>query len=266
MKILDSWNAANTVNTYFEIVVVLDGEGDQYVNNLSYPYKPRSIFLMPASNCHTYHIRKTTRFLVLKLANGSFLKKDFVQFDYAAWCNQLNFILGNYSRKPGELIHNEADKNKIILLLELLLDEYEQQGPYRDQVMQSLVVAVMSIIARNIGQNAFSIPENAGQKIAGIIQYVYQHLVSDEKISVPHLASKFSIAESYFSEYFKRNAGETFQDFTIKSKLKIAEARAIYTKQSVKEIALDLGFSDSSHLNKMMKKYNQRSIAEIRGK
>jgi AraC-like DNA-binding protein len=264
MEILDEWKKTDKINTYFEIVYVLEGEGDQYVNNNCHPYKSGSIFLLPASDCHTYKIKSRTRFLFLKLANGNFLKKDHVQIDYTRWCNQLNFILGNYSRKAGELIENESDKNKIAVLLEILFDEYEKKEDYRHQIMQSIVVAVMSIVARNIGRANMIIPEKAEKKIAGIMQFVHYHLISEEKISMKHLASEFNIAEGYFSEYFKRNAGETFQDFVLKSKLKIAEARALYTTQSVKEIAFELGFTDSSHLNKMMRKYNQRSISEIR--
>lgn len=261
---MDTWVSPDRINSYFEIVCILEGEGEQYVQELSYPYKAGSIFLLPASNCHTYKIRKRTRFVFLKLADRNFLKKDHVLVDYTAWCNQLNFILGNYSRKPGELISNETDKNKVFALMDLLQDEYSKKDPYRNQIMQSSVVAIMSIIARNIGKNNLIIPDHFGKKIAGIIQFVHHNLVSEDKITIKNLAAEFGIADTYFSEYFKRNSGETFQDFVIKSKLKVAEARALYTRQSVKEIAFELGFTDSSHLNKMMKKYSQKSISDIR--
>lgn len=263
-EILDEWKHTDRINTYFEIVCVLDGEGDQYVNKLWKPYSKGDIFLLPASNCHIYQIRKRTQFLFLKLANHNLLKKDHVLIDYTAWCNQLNFILGSYSRKPGDLVKNEPDKNKVISLMQLLYDEYGKNNAYRRQVMQSCVVAVMSIIARNISGGTLMIPESSGKKIAGIMQYVHHHLISDEKITISALAERFSIAESYFSEYFKRNAKETFQDFVLKSKLKIAEARALYTTQSVKEIAFELGFTDGSHLNKMMKKYHFDTVSKIR--
>lgn len=262
---MDVWSASDKINTYFEIVCILNGEGEQFIEHHSYTYKKGSIFLLPASNCHTFKIRKRTRFAFLKLANRNFLKKDHLLVDFTAWCNQLNFILGNYSRKPGELVDNETDKNKVLALVQLLQDEFEKSDLYRHQIMQSSVVAIMSIIARNIGENSLIIPNNSGKKIAGIIQYVHHNLVSDDKISIKALAAEFGIAKTYFSEYFKRNSGETFQDFVIKSKLKVAEARAFYTYQSVKEIAYELGFTDSSHLNKMMKKYNKKSVSDIRG-
>ena len=264
VEILDEWKKTETINTYFQIVCILDGDGEQYVNHQSYAYRPKSIFLLPASDCHTFKIKHRTKFLILKLANGNFLKRDHVQVDYTKWCNQLNFILANYGRKAGELISNENDKHTLIELMTVLMKEYEHKNDYRHQITQSLVVAVMSIVARNIGRTNLTIPENAGKKIAGIMQYVQYHLISDEKISIKSLAGQFSIAEGYFSEYFKRNAGETFQDYVLKSKLRIAEARALYTRQSVKEIAFELGFADSSHLNKMMKKYGKGSISEIR--
>lgn len=261
---LDTWDKWDRRNSFFEIVCILDGEGDQYVNNLRYPYQKGNIFLLPATDCHTYIIRKKTRFLFLKFANRTCMERDHTLVDYTTWCNRLNFIIGNYNRKPGELIRDENDKNKVIALLEVLQDEYGRKGTHGHLIMQSTLVAILSIIARNIEKDSLVIPEMAGKKIAGIIQFVQHNLVSEEKISIKYLASEFHIAETYFSEYFKRNSGETFQDFVLKSKLKIAEARVYYTRQSFKEIAYELGFTDSSHLNKMMKKYHRRTMSEIR--
>lgn len=261
---LDNWEHTNRVNTFFTIVCILEGEGDQYVNNLRYPYKAKSIFLLPSSDCHTYKIRNRTRFMFLKFPTRSCFKRDNALVDYSTWFNRLNFIIGNYGRKPGELIRDEQDRNKVIDLLMILQDEYRQKQLHGDQIMQSMLVSVLGIITRNIEKDIHGIPGAQDRKINQIIRHI-QHNLSDEQIiSVKHLASTFHIAESYFSEYFKRSSGETFQDFVIKSKLKIAEARAIYTLQSIKEIAYDLGFTDSSHLNKMMKKYQHNSLSEIR--
>lgn len=85
-----------------------------------------------------------------------------------------------------------------------------------------------------------------------------------EKLTVSHLSKKFHISENYFSEYFKRNSSEKFQDFLLASRLKIAESRAKFTDVPFQDIAHELGFTDSSHLNKMMKKYSAKGMREIR--
>ena len=85
-----------------------------------------------------------------------------------------------------------------------------------------------------------------------------------DKLSVSYLSEKFHLSETYFSEYFRRNASENFQDYVMKSRLKIAEARARYSDTPFQQVAFELGFTDSSHLNKMMKKHYGKGMREIR--
>lgn len=85
-----------------------------------------------------------------------------------------------------------------------------------------------------------------------------------DKLTVPYLSEKFHISETYFSEYFRRNASERFQDYVLKSRLRIAGSRARYTNAPIQEIALELGFTDSSHLNRMMKKHFGKGMREVR--
>ncbi|RBI91877.1 helix-turn-helix domain-containing protein [Elizabethkingia miricola] len=60
-------------------------------------------------------------------------------------------------------------------------------------------------------------------------------------------------SNQYFSDYFKRNTFKKFQDYVLHTKLRIARSRAKFTNASFQEAASKLGFTDSSHLNKMIK-------------
>ncbi|MGY0036335.1 helix-turn-helix domain-containing protein [Pedobacter sp. NJ-S-72] len=44
----------------------------------------------------------------------------------------------------------------------------------------------------------------------------------------------------------------------------MAESRVIYTATPIKEIAWELGFTDSSHLNRMMKRHYGTGMLQIR--
>jgi len=102
------------------------------------------------------------------------------------------------------------------------------------------------------------------KKIAEILNFIDFNLLEPEKLTVGYLSQKFNISKNYFSEYFKRNTSQKFQDYLICSKLRIAGARAKFTDVSFQEIASELGFTDSSHLNRMMKKYTGKGMRETR--
>lgn len=101
-------------------------------------------------------------------------------------------------------------------------------------------------------------------KFTDLLNFIIFNILDADKLTVPCLFQKFNISQTYFSEYFRRNAWEWFQDYIVSSRLKIAGSRVRYTDIPFQEIALELGFTDSSHLNKMMKKYFGKGMREIR--
>ncbi len=260
----DIWEERRRKNNFFELVFVLDGQGEQCVNGFQYPYKKDSIFLLPSTNCHSYEIKSKTKFLFIRFTTNYFSKNSNTSIDYSAWFNRLHFIIGNYNRFPGELIKNEADAKTLKLLGQIVFNEFQKEDRHANSIIQSSVFSMLELVTRNIVKE---LPNNMGaidSKFSELLNYIQFNLLEEEKITVKFLSNKFNIASTYFSEYFKRNAHESFQDYVLKSKLKIAEAKALYADQSFKEIAHDLGFTDSSHLNKMMRKTFNRSLADVR--
>ena len=263
---MDRWEQRNRRNNFFELVYVLSGKGMQQVNDTRVHYQPGSIFLLPASNCHSYNIAQPTRFLFIRFTANYFSSDNDCVIDFGKWFCRLNFIIGNYTAAAGELIVHSSDKKHIVHLLQLIMEENGNEDVHAKRIMQATMVSVLEIIARNIASQKELHQLYADKRFAGLLLHIQYHLLDEEKISIPFLCNHFHVAASYFSEYFKRNAGENFQDFILRSKLKLAEARALYTDDSFKEIAWNLGFTDSSHLNKMMKRYFQQSMSGIRKK
>lgn len=258
------WEARNRKNNFFELVYILEGNGHQIVNHTQYTYSVDSLFLLPASSCHTYHIGQRTKFLFIRFTANFFVSDSNCVVDYGKWFSSLNFILSNYKREAGEIISCPEDKKKVVLLFQILMEENNHQDTHSRRIMQSIMVAILEIISRNVIKGLLGNREFQDKKFADLLLYIQYNLLDREKINPGYLSGRFHISETYFSEYFKRNAKESFQEYILKSKLKIAETRVLYTDDQLKEIAYDLGFTDSSHLNKMMKKYFSKSMKAIR--
>lgn len=258
------WSERNRKNNFFELVYILRGEGLQSVNYIKRKYTENGIFLLPAAKCHMYIIEKPTLFLFIRFTGSYFMSGDKDQLDYSSWFSRLNFILGNHDRIPGEIINDPEDKKQVRRLLDVVLFEYERKDICSAFIIQNTLVSILGILSRNIQKKVLQGRTFKDRKFIDLWNFISFNILDPEKISVSYLAAKFNIAESYFSEYFQRNAAERFQDFVLKSRLQIAESRAIYTTTPLAEIAWELGFTDSSHLNKMMKKYFGKGMREIR--
>lgn len=261
---LDEWKDRSRKNNFFELVYVLEGKGIQSVNAVAYPYEQNGIFLLPAAKCHKYLITEPTKFLFIRFTGSYFVPGNAGQLDYSEWFSRLNFILGNHNHHPGELLDNPEEKEQVKRLLDVILFEYNHQGICAAFIMRNALVSILGIICRNIQNRVLQGRRFADNKFGDLLNFISFNILDLEKLTVSFLAGKFHIAETYFSEYFKRNTGERFQDYVIKSRLKIAASRARYTDTPFQEIAQEIGFTDSSHLNKMMKKYFGNGMREIR--
>lgn len=258
------WSERNRKNNFFELVYVLQGTGQQSVNYIKRKYTKNGIFLLPAAKCHMYIIEEPTRFLFIRFTGSYFASKGNNQVDYSGWFSRLNFILGNHDRYPGEIISDPEEKSQVKRLLDAVLFEYEKKDTCSAFIIQNTLVSVLAILSRNIQQKVLQGRTFKDSRFVELINFISFNILDPGKVSPAYLAAQFNIAESYFSEYFQRNAGERFQDFVLKARLQIAESRAIYTSAPITEIAWELGFTDSSHLNRMMKKYYGKGMREMR--
>lgn len=258
------WSERNRKNNFFELVYILDGEGQQSVNYIKRDYTQNSIFLLPAAKCHMYIIKKPTLFFFIRFTGSYFLPGNKEQIDYSAWFSRLNFILGNHDREPGEIVDDYDDKQQVKRLLDVVLFEYRRKDTCSAFIIQNTLMSILGILSRNVQRKVLHGRTFTDSKFADLLNFISFNILDPEKITAGYLSHQFNIAESYFSEYFYRNASERFRDFVLKSRLRIAESRAIYTSAPITEIAWELGFTDSSHLNKMMKKHFGKGMREIR--
>ena len=61
------------------------------------------------------------------------------------------------------------------------------------------------------------------------------------------------MSEGHLSRYFKLQSESTIKEYIIRYKLEIAMARLKYSDLTMSEIAIELNFTDQSHLNKAFK-------------
>ncbi|MBV8325323.1 AraC family transcriptional regulator [Chryseobacterium sp.] len=260
----DEWKNRNRKNNYFELVYILNGKGFHRVNDTDYAYEKSGIFLLPAAKCHQYIIEKPTRFLFIRFVGSYFLPDSNSYIDYSNWFSRLNFIMGNHHHLAGELINHPDDKKQLKRLLDVILYEYNQKDICSAFIIQNILVSVLAVICRNIQHRNWGGRTFNDDKFVDLLNFISFNILDPQKLSVKYLSQQFHISETYFSEYFKRNSSERFQDYLLKSKLRIAQSRAKFTDLPIQEIALDLGFTDSSHLNRMMKNHFGKGMREIR--
>jgi AraC-like DNA-binding protein len=260
---LSVWNKRPHQHNFFEIVYVESGAGYQCINQHEFAYEAGNIFLLPPLDCHSFCIGEPSRFYFVRFTDHYFLKND-GPTDYQAWFDQMAYVLANYNKVPGDIIASDRDRSFIINSIRSIHREYLAADRYSDAIITGVVASILSVLARSIERRYVEQANAADSRFGEILRYLNTHIGESERLRAPHLADRFGISTSYFSEYFKKQAGMSLTDYILKSKLRLVETKVLHADLSLKEIAYQLGFTDSSHLAKAFKKAYGMTISEFK--
>ncbi|WP_177735035.1 AraC family transcriptional regulator [Flavobacterium inviolabile] len=238
-------------HSYFELVYVLDGNGMQCINQNNFAYHPGHLFLITPQDCHSFTIDTPTQFFFLRF-NDIYIRSNALQTDNI---KRLEFILQNANHQPGCILKNQTDKSLVRPMVEAIIREYVNRDLYNKEVIQQIINTLIVIVARNIAKYLpEQVTEKSDEKFLAILNYIQQHIYEPEKIRTEVMSAHFGISEGYLGRYFKKHCNETMQSYITNYKISLIEYRLKHSAKRINEIAVELGFTDESHLNKFFKK------------
>ena len=93
------------------------------------------------------------------------------------------------------------------------------------------------------------------ERIDEIYAYIRYNIYDSKKLKIANIARHFHITSSTLSNYFKKETGNSLHNYIILYKLEIVKDRLLNSEFTVSQIAIQLGFTDESHLTRIFKKY-----------
>ncbi|MBW1297788.1 AraC family transcriptional regulator [Aquimarina litoralis] len=239
---------------FFEILFIKEGSGTLVINKHRVEYQENQVFILIPNDEYNFEIEKPTTVSAIKFLNsffGDMLSNEY-EIQRKQWFKKIETILHGADRTSNLDFRSKSDENSIFLLFTVLRNEYNEENLVSEAVLKSTLHSILHIISRNV---SFVYSDIKDSKIQSIINYIHYHIHDSEKLSKKALADQFYMSENYISEYFKNKMGIGLKKYIINYKLKMAETRLKYTNLTVSEIAQELGFTDSSHLDKTFISY-----------
>ncbi|MFN3378884.1 MAG: helix-turn-helix domain-containing protein [Runella zeae] len=246
------WEHPVHKHTYYEIIFILKGFGSHNINGNTYPYEQGDVFLLGPEDFHSFDIASITEFCFIRF-NESYSKTHTSTDKY--WQQIFQSLLFTSTQSRGTIVHNKLEQQKLHQLLEILESEYDNPLATHFEILRdSLMRSILLILARNLSQQtpAKSEVSNAAE---AILRYIKQHIYEPEKLSMERIAEEFHLAPTYVSIFFKKQTEESLKQFIVKHRIKLIEARLLYSSMTLTEIAHEFGFTDESHFCKQFRKY-----------
>ncbi|WP_315821876.1 AraC family transcriptional regulator [Paraflavitalea speifideaquila] len=174
-------------------------------------------------------------------------------------------LLHHVTQLSDCIMKGETEKFLAKRIVDSLLHTINNHVEYDEDLTIHFVNALIVIAASNILKfKPTAIKPNADKKIHDIIAYIQVNITAPEKLKASVIGASFGISETYLSNYFKSQSGETIQHYIASYKLRMIEHRLKYSGMRINEIASEFGFTDESHLNKFFKKHHTISLREFR--
>ncbi|WP_068944327.1 helix-turn-helix domain-containing protein [Chryseobacterium timonianum] len=245
-------------HTYYEIIWVEKGSGIHTIDFVDYHYSGPCIFLLHPRNAHK--IQKNT------LSSGGVIKFNeyFFTNDEPASKFLLKFAIFNDVDVLPVLNLSIPEAKKIKNLFEIIFAETKVSGV----PMTTLVLSLLKSLLLKIYQiKKESFPIDNLYTSNSIRFQVFQELVENHfrnQHNLTFYSEQLKFSTRTLNELCKRNSHKTAHQL-IKDRLLLEAKRMLtYTDFSIKEIAFQLGFDDSSYFTRFFMVNNQMSPTEFR--
>jgi AraC-like DNA-binding protein len=238
-------------HTYYELIYILKGKGEHYINANCIPYLAGDLFALAPGDEHYFEIKESTHFAFIKFTESYFNSRKHFINDKAAPLNPEAYMKRRFL-KEFKLIFDEPYHTILRSTVENILAYDCVKNVATSPLIYYQIVSIFGLIKEVIikqgiaGDN--SLPDNNE-----LISYVNQHIYEPQKILIKNLAASFNIADNYFSAYFKRNFGISYREYINNYRIKLIEQRIAAGQLTLKQIAAEFGFVDESHLSNYFK-------------
>ncbi len=134
-----------------------------------------------------------------------------------------------------------------------ILSEWETKNSAYELIIRSNILRIFSWVFRQWSSTLSIKEKSIPESIKTAINYIGENFSTTNG----HEVAKFcGLSYNHFSYLFKDSIGKSFSDYLLSLKVKEAEKLLITSDKSITDIALEIGFSSSSHFISKFKKIN----------
>jgi AraC family transcriptional activator of pobA len=245
--------------SFFEMVYLISGKGTVCINGNRMAYRDGNLLLLTPNDRHTFEITEVTEFLLIRFSDSYIRSYPWKSIHH------LECLLFYATHLSGCVMRCKDDSRLVEMIVESLLFGMKLGGVYQLDLDMNLVNALIVIAARNISKiRPENVRTNTDKRILQIINHIERHIFMPDQLTAAVISQTFGISQAYLGIYFKKQCGETIQQFIASYRIRLIEWRLKFSDLRINELADEFGFADGSHLNKFFKKQKGMSLTGYR--
>ncbi len=223
-------------HNFFEIEVILGGQGTQILNGNPYKLEKGYMYLLTPTDYHEVIPDKSVEIFNI-MFHENLLSDEF---------------LGIVSGYKGDIILKLSDEDfeDVVNLCSMLQKEYLKSTTYKDVFIKNLLQCLIIHIFRKTEFQSKTPKKEAGH-MQKAIRYIHLHFKDNP--SLKDVAKIAGTNANYFSTKFKEETGVGYNEYLTQRKLKYAKQLLKSSSLSATEICYASGFNSLSNFMRVFK-------------
>lgn len=225
---------------FYEIELVLGGQGTHIINNVEYEWRTGEIHFLRLTDFHKINLTERGYVHLIQISSHVISEEIIKRVSLIK-----NNIVTYLPEKEFAAVNN---------LCELLEDKICSSKTYNETIINNIVELIINIIIDSMEISVENTDSTIENRIANIIKYMNEHFTED--LNLDKLASMFYVSKSHLCYYFKNCMGTTILNYIKDLRLAHAAKLVVTTKKKSIDIGLECGYSSvSNFLRDFKKKY-----------
>ncbi|MFU1793800.1 AraC family transcriptional regulator [Paenibacillus azoreducens] len=237
---------------FFEMALVLEGEGVHVLNGKSMRLAPGSLFLVTPADFHEIIPDPGSVIILYDVVfTQHVLRQELFQWLFQSSGERACDLAGTVFAA----FRAEFDR---------MWEESELQQAGSEWVAQGALERVLIDMARMGARDRedYQAGGHVHPSIRIAVTYIQHHF--REPLTLHHVAKHAGLSDNYFSECFRRQLGTPFQVFLQEQRLQFAHSLLKLTELPVTEVCLASGFRTLNHFERAFKKKYNHTPRELR--
>ncbi|MEQ6124387.1 helix-turn-helix domain-containing protein [Pseudotenacibaculum sp. MALMAid0570] len=241
---------------YYTIFWVKEGKGTYHIDFKEYSFEDNVLFFLSPGQIFSVDSEKVKEAYKLTFARDFYCIQT---HDKEIACNG---VLFNNVYETPFVKPCEEDIRKLDFILENLIEEFKLQETAQYDMLQSYLKQFIIHSVRIKKENHILKEDTETKLFKDFSTLVDQNF--KEIHSVSAYASRLGLSPKSLTKHFQKIGTDTPSDF-IKNRIILeAKRKLIYTDNSVKEIAFNLGFNDPAYFTRFFTKATQKSPLQFK--
>lgn len=255
-------------HNFYELNVIISGNGKHIVNNSAFHVTSGDVFIMPPHISHGYNFnsKKYTIFHLL------FNKQFFVK--YETYLNKLagyqilfniDPLIRNQNNITNNFLHINITENynltRIFDELTLLENEHNANTEQKKEYLTLYVIAKICDMIED-EKTTYKGSKRYLYDLLKSVEYIHSNYGSKIELQTLYMISCMS--RSTYIRHFKQFFNCTAIDYIQNYRLRQSKSMLKHTNKSLTTIANDCGFCDSAHYSRLFKEKYQISPSKYR--